>query len=158
MNALRWRCLFLSSLLLLGLWGFPREGGDPAFQNNRGQEEIAAISLPSLASDPAAHVEKTYRIIGKLRNRGRNYFTDLQVVLEDEKCDSIYVYVRPWLPLEFPPPPPGRPELKKPGLSQFLDKRVELTATVERGSLKTVGEVYYLSVKAAKILDKNSSL
>ena len=147
MKARRFCGVMLPALALLGLWGL---------QNGIGQEEIAAMSLPSIAGDPAPHMGKTYRIIGKLRNKGRNYFTDLRVVLEDEKCESVYVYVRPWLPLEFPPPPPGHPELKKPGLSQFLDKQVELTATVERGTLKTVGEVYYLSVKAAKILDKNS--
>jgi len=146
----------LSFLVLAGLSGFPREGAGWAVVNGLGQEEIEVISLQSLAEDPAPHLGKTYRISGSLKNKGRNYFTDLRLVLEDAECN--FVYVRPWLPLEYPPPPPGRPDLKKAGLSFYLEKEVELTATVERGSLKVVGEVTYLSVKSAKILDKNTSL
>jgi hypothetical protein len=115
-----------------------------------GEEEVPALLLKTLAENPEQYLGKTFRVTGKLRNIGENYFTDLKVILEDDK--SNFLYVRPWLPLEFPPTPPGHAERRKPVLSQYIGQQVELMTTLERGNLKKVGEVYFLSVKSAKLL------
>jgi hypothetical protein len=119
-------------------------------ERQAGEEKVPELSLKALAENPGQYLGKTFRVTGKLRNIGENYFTDLRVILEDDKFN--FFYVRPWLPLEFPPTPPGHSDRRRPVLSQYLGQQVELTTALERGTLKKVGEVYFLSVKSAKIL------
>lgn len=119
-------------------------------ERQAGEEKVPELSLKALAENPGQYLGKTFRVTGKLRNIGENYFTDLRVILEDDKFN--FVYVRPWLPLEFPPTPPGHSDRRRPVLSQYLGQQVELTTALDRGTLKKVGEVYFLSVQSAKIL------
>lgn len=152
MTAKSFRYFALPILIAMGiLWLFiERENWA---EQKKVEEEIPELLLKAVTEDPAKYLSSTFRVRGKLRNKGKNYFTDLQLVLEDEKCN--FIYVRPWIPLEFPPPPPGRSEKKQVALSQYLGKQVELTTTIEKGRLKIVGEVYFLNVKSAKILNEN---
>jgi len=115
------------------------------------KEEVSLTpSVGSLAQHPDKYLNNTVRLAGRLENEGKNYFTDLRVVLRDAQGNRVYV--RPWLPAELPPSPPGYTGKKPQVLSQYLGKEVELTAVVERGTLKNVGEVYLLNVKSAKVV------
>ncbi len=109
------------------------------------------MSLKSLASSPQDYSTESVRIVGTLDNEGTNFFTDLRVVLKNDEGDTIYV--RPWLPMSTPPSPRGGGEEGPKVLSQYLGKKVELTAVVERGTLKKVGEVYLLKVESCKVLE-----
>jgi hypothetical protein len=115
------------------------------------QEEVAiTVTVGALAHNPDRYLKKTVRVVGRLENEGKNYFTDLRIALRDKQGNSVYV--RPWLPAELPPSPPGfagrRPQL----LSQLLGKEVELTAVVERGIVKNRGQVHLLNVKSARVV------
>ena len=115
------------------------------------QEKVAiTATVESLTHNSDRYIKRTVRVVGRLQNEGKNYFTDLRIVLKDEQGNSVYV--RPWLPAEVPPSPPGiagpRPQL----LSQFLGKEVELTAVVEWGILKNRGLVHLLNVKSARVI------
>ncbi len=109
------------------------------------------MSLESLAASPQDFSGEPLRIVGILDNEGTNYFTDLRVVLKDDAGDKIYV--RPWLPMSTPPSPIVGGDAEPETLSQFLGKRVELTAVVERGTLKRVGEVYLLNVESCRVVE-----
>ena len=85
-------------------------------ERQAGEEKVMELSLKALAENPGQYLGKTFRVTGKLRNIGENYFTDLRVILEDDKSNSIYV--RPWLPLEFPPTPPGPSDRRRSVLSR----------------------------------------
>jgi hypothetical protein len=105
--------------------------------------------VKALADAPDKFAGKTVVVEGTLVNEGKNYFTDLRVAVQDDSGEKIYV--SPWLPTEVPPGPPGR-ESTRPTLSQFLGKRVELTGTLEKRTLRGVGETQQLVVKQARIL------
>jgi hypothetical protein len=109
------------------------------------------VSVEALASSPDQYLGKTVRVKGTLENQGTNYFTDLRLVLKDQ--DGNFVHVRPWLPLETPPAPPNAPGRRPETLSRFLGKTVELVATLDRDTVKRVGEVYLLVVKSAKVVE-----
>lgn len=116
------------------------------------QEEESALklSVKSVAENPEKYFRKIVRLSGRLENQGKNYFTDLRIALRDD--EGNYVYVRPWVPYELPPSPPGHTDRKPPVLSQYLGKTVELTGVLDRGTLKKVGEVYLLVVRTAKVV------
>ncbi|MFN7925399.1 MAG: hypothetical protein U0Q16_35195 [Bryobacteraceae bacterium] len=88
---------------------------------------------------------------GTLVNEGKNYFTDRRVVLQEKSGEKIHV--RPWLPLSVPPMPPGSKEAPRATLSDYLGKRVELEGTIEKGSVRGVGETHMLVVRKARILE-----
>jgi hypothetical protein len=94
------------------------------------------------------YVGKTVEVTGQLTNIGTDYFTDLQVALRDQHGNAVYVI--PWLPLAYPPMPPGAARERPPALSDYLDKHVKLTGMLERTDLKGVGEVYALRVGSAE--------
>lgn len=104
-------------------------------------------SVKAIAAAPAKFLGKYVAVEGTLANEGRNYFTDLRVVLKEKSGEKIYV--RPWLPMEAPPGPGGR---TRTVLSKFLNQRVELKGTFEKGELRGVGDTYLLAVKEARIL------
>jgi len=110
------------------------------------------VSVEALASSPEQYLGKTVRVKGTLENEGTNYFTDMRLVLKD--AGGHFVHVRPWLPFETPPAPPNAPGRRPETLSRFLGKTVELVATVERDTVKRVGEVYLLVVKSAKVVEE----
>jgi hypothetical protein len=91
---------------------------------------------------------RTIELTGRLANIGTDYFTDLQVALLDQHGNFIYVI--PWLPLAYPPLPPGTSRATPPALSDYLGKHVTLTGMLERTDLKGVGEVYALRVESAE--------
>ncbi len=107
-----------------------------------------SVAVKELATNPGAFVDRPLKVSGTLENAGRNYFTDLKVVLTDE--EDNFVYVKPWLPIETPPAPPGGRERET--LSEYLDQRVELTGNLKLERLKNVGRTYVLNVSSAKIL------
>lgn len=108
-----------------------------------------AVSVEDLERSPEKFRERPVRVSGRLENEGRNYFTDLRVVLKDE--EGRKVPVRPWLPVSLPPRPPsaatGSPRAV---LSDFLGQEVELTATVRKGALRHFGDVWHLEVTSAR--------
>jgi len=114
------------------------------------RNEAAAVSVRALAETPEAYFGRRIEVSGQLENAGTNYFTDLRVVLEDSEGNAIYV--TPWLPLEFPPSPPGVSRPRPPTLSDYLGKRVKLVAILEHTTFKGIGEVYSLRVKSAAII------
>jgi hypothetical protein len=115
----------------------PRPGGEPQ------------VALKSLARDPAAYLDKAIAATGTLANEGKNYFTDLRVVLRDDAGNRIAV--KPWLPTALPPAP--RPGPRPPTLAQYLGKTLDLVATVRHGELRDGTKAYYLEVKEARVRD-----
>ena len=130
-------------------WSTPRSYGQPKKAESN-EKPVLRTSVKSIAENPERYLKKAVRLTGRLENQGRNYFTDLNVVLKD--AQGNFVHVRPWLPVALPPSPPG-PTPKRPEvLSQYLGKQVELTAAVDRGTLGKTGEVYFLDVTSARIV------
>ena len=110
----------------------------------------STIALKTLAANPAAFIKRNVAVTGWLENQGKNYFTDLRIVLRD--AEGNLIRVRPWLPLSLPPRPVGGEGKAPATLSEFLGKHVELTAVVEKGDLGRTSGVFFLNVKAAKVL------
>ena len=111
------------------------------------------VQLRDLAAQPEKYLKRTISVTGTLANQGTNYFTDVRIVLKDDQGHSIPV--RPWLPTSLPPSPPGRPtggEKQPAVMSDFLDKKVELVAMVQKGELRRVGNVYFLEVTSARVI------
>jgi hypothetical protein len=110
------------------------------------------LSIRQLAERPGDYLNKSVKVSGTLVNQGKNYFTDLLLVLKDD--ESKTVYVKPWLPASLPPAPPGRGgnEKRPEVLTDYLNKKVELTAVVQKGELRRAGDVYYLEVHSARRL------
>ena len=114
-----------------------------------------SVTLRKLAAEPSKYLHRTVQVSGVLEKQGKNYFTDLRVVLKDE--EDQFLPVRPWLPLSLPPRPPapkGKSEADKPAaaLSDYLGKKVELTARVRKGELRRFGDVHHLEVCAARLI------
>lgn len=107
--------------------------------------------IKSVASDPTRFIGKTVTLSGTLANQGKNYFTDLVVILNDEKKEN-FIYVEPWLPTSVPPALPGIPARET--LADYLDQKVELSGTLRFGELRRVGEAHFLEVTSARILPK----
>lgn len=107
------------------------------------------MTLKTLSADASKFFRQNVVVSGTLENEGKNYFTDLQVVLKDSQGNRFLV--RPWLPTSLPPRPPGTGQAP-PTLASFLGKQIELTAVVEKGDLRKTPGVYYLDVKSAKVL------
>ncbi|MBI1787855.1 MAG: hypothetical protein HYR60_09940 [Acidobacteria bacterium] len=124
--------------------------GLAAFQPAADSKPPVRASVKSIAANPTKYLKTAVKLTGRLENEGKNYFSDLRVVLKDAQGNRLYI--RPWLPVELPPPPPGSPAHKRPTLAEFLGKDVEITAIVDRGPLRSVGEVYLLEVKSAKVV------
>lgn len=109
----------------------------------------AGVTVQSVMDHPEAYLDQVVSVRGTLANEGKNYFTDFRLVLKGEGGRSIPV--KPWLPAEVPPA--MKPGPRPATLSQYLDKTVELTATVRHGELSRLGVVYFLEVKSARVLD-----
>lgn len=107
-----------------------------------------AIDLRALLERADELLNQTVVVRGYLRNRGANYFSDLQTILED--AEGRAVRVDPWLPLEIPPPHPGARLGQRPRvLGDFLDKDVVLTAKLTRDGANEL----LLVVKRAQVVD-----
>ena len=84
------------------------------------------LTIPEVLAQSDALLGRTITITGTLRNCGTNYFTDLQLVLEDDAGAALPV--APWRPLHVSQPPPGtngggrRPTV----IADYLDKRLRL--------------------------------
>lgn len=139
------RCIALLAGMILAAGAVQGQPGEAA------QEPPPAVALAELAAHPQDHEKKPLRVVGLLENEGKNYFTDLRLVLKDE--DDHFVYVRPWLPAELPAGPPGATGARPETLSKYLGKTVELTAVLDRGPLRGVGDVYCLVVRSAKLVE-----
>ena len=97
------------------------------------------------------HVGERVRVRGVLVNQGKNYFTDRRVGLRGE--GGAFVAVRPWLPLELPPARPDQKPSERELLSDYLDQQIEIVGTLERGSIKGMGNVIHLNVESAVRID-----
>ncbi len=104
----------------------------------------AAVTAAGLAADPGRYAGREVTVAGTLDNAGTNYFTDLRLELRD---GGSAVAVRPWLPLEVPPPRPGATARRPAVLSDYLGQRVRISGTVRRE-----GETYQLEVRQAEII------
>jgi len=148
------RGLNFATLILLGFVGTFQASACPAATRSGVQQPAkpTAVQVQELAAQPAKYLKQTVLTSGTLENQGKNYFTDLRLILKDDQ--GRFVHVRPWLPVSLPPTPPGRSGAneKRPVLSDFLGKKVELTAVVQKGDLRRAGDVYYLEVSSARIL------
>lgn len=145
---------FAVGILTAFLLATPAANATACTDGATGCEAVPEISLQSLLANGDARLGQTVYVVGILENIGRNFFTDLRVVLKDRKSeDAAFVYVRPWLPLELPPGPRGGQKERPLTLSNYLGKKVQLKAVLSRGMLRNVGEVNLLEVKAAKILE-----
>lgn len=124
---------------------------------DREMSSVENVSMRQLIENKESFLGKEIRVTGNLENIGKNYFTDLKVVLRNpDEENGDFIYVRPWLPLEFPTLPPGAPSSKRPDtLSKYLGQTVELIGLFNKGNLKHVGEVRLLEVESAKILETN---
>jgi hypothetical protein len=122
--------------------------GSPSGASESESADVRSASVASIAEAPMTYVGKTVEVTGQLTNIGTDYFTDLQVALRDQHGNAVYVI--PWLPLAYPPMPPGAARERPPALSDYLDKHVKLTGMLERTDLKGVGEVYALRVGSAE--------
>ncbi len=111
-----------------------------------------AVTVQDLAARPDRYLGSVVRVSGTLENQGKNYFTDLRLVLKDRENRTIHV--RPWLPLSLPPRPLSAtvPDKRPAVLSDYLGKGVELTAEILQGPLRHVGDTYYLEVKQARVI------
>ena len=108
-----------------------------------------AIGVGALLERADELLNHTVVVRGYLRNRGADYFSDLQTILED--AEGRAVRVDPWLPLEIPPPRPGARIGQRPRvLGDFLDKDVILTATLVRDR----DNALHLAVGRAQLVDE----
>lgn len=124
--------------------------GVPARQQQEDQPATppVKVSIEQLEREPEKFRDRTVRVRGKLENEGRNYFTDLRLVLKDDAGRKLPV--RPWLPLSLPPRPPAASGPPPAVLSDFLGKNVELVARLRKGTLRRFGEVWHLEVTSAR--------
>ena len=111
----------------------------------------AVVSVRELAAEPQKFLGRSIRVSGTLENEGKNYFTDLRVVIKDKEGRKIHV--RPWLPMSLPPRPPSAEGTGKQPvlLSHYLGKEIELTAVIRKGPLRHAGDVYHLEVSEARV-------
>ena len=120
-----------------------RSGGEP--------EAADESSHAAVAEAPQRFEGRSVRVSGRLENRGKNYFRDLQLVLTDDRGHALPV--RPWLPASLPPPPPGGSKERPDTLSQWLGKRVELVGRIARDPSRGVPDAFLLEVESARKLD-----
>ena len=122
-------------LSVLAVLGFPIDGCElNDARADTGGEVVASVQ--SLVEHEDEYLGKVIRVTGKLENIGKNYFTDLRVVLRDCRYDNTMVYVRPWLPLELPPAAPGAPQKRPVTLTEFLGKSSGTDSGAPRGRAK----------------------
>ncbi len=91
---------------------------------------------------------------GLLQNKGRNLFIDRRLVLIDASGDSkASLPVKEWLPFEVPPNSSGQDQ--RPAiLSDYLGKKVVLEGTIKDDVLRGFGQVKYLQVESARIVEE----
>jgi hypothetical protein len=149
--ALAWRRFAVLTVWLAatGSLGASATRQEPPASGERSGQPPAKVSLQALEREPERYRDCTVRVSGKLENAGRNYFTDLRLVLKDAAGHTVPV--RPWLPLSLPPRPPGASGPPPAVLSDFLGKEVELVAKVRKGALRHFGEVWHLEVTSARL-------
>lgn len=141
----------LGAAAVAGCSPAPTGSGQAPSRAAVGDDEDAGPSIAAVAADPAAFLERELRLVGRLVNRGENYFTDLRVALEDD--EGAFLDVWPWLPTSLPPAPPGATGKRPEVLSDYLGKKVELTGKIERRQLRSVGEAFVLVVEKAEVVD-----
>lgn len=102
--------------------------------------------MAALASAPERYEYDEVIVSGLLKNAGTSYFSDLRLVLEDP--DGRQVRVKPWVPLEVPPPRRGGGGERPSVLSDYLDRVVLLRGRVVREEEDGEG-IYVLEVHSA---------
>lgn len=110
-----------------------------------GQERLAGIH--ELNASLQKFLDKKISVHGRLLAQGSNYYTDPGFVVEDGRGETIEV--SPWLPLETPPPIPGRKHSlrSRPSvMSDMLGRKLLVSGTVRFDRAK--GR-YYMEVESA---------
>ncbi|MDH4232840.1 MAG: hypothetical protein OEW04_12530 [Nitrospirota bacterium] len=105
------------------------------------------VGIHEIKAAPEKFLNKKITVRGRLRSTGRNYFTDPQFVIEDDAGNSVDV--SPWVPLEVPPPMPGKEQ--SPGdrplvMRDFLGRKLSVSGTVRIDHMK--GK-HFLDVESA---------
>lgn len=112
-----------------------------------GEKVFIKTTIKQLSEKPNKYENKSVEITGYLRNAGVNYFTDIRLVLEDGLGNAVSV--RPWLPLEVPPPRPGVEKRPRPKMmSDYLGKKL-----IIKGLWQSEEEKHILMVDEAIILE-----
>ncbi|KYK20510.1 hypothetical protein AYK25_08830 [Thermoplasmatales archaeon SM1-50] len=108
------------------------------------------VSITVLIEKPNSYVDSRLMVSGTLVNKGKDYFTDLQIVLEDSLGNTIPVTV--WVPIEIPPMlDPSKPRPKV--LHDYLNKEIQLKGFLRKGSIRqSSGYEYHLEVEEAEVL------
>ncbi len=147
--AVAWRRFAVLNVWLAVSLGVVSPRQQPAASEKPSDQPPEKVSVEALERAPERYRDRTVRVSGKLENAGRNYFTDLRLVLKDAAGRTVAV--RPWLPLSLPPRPAGASGRPPAVLSDFLGKEVELVAKVRKGALRHFGDVWHLEVTSARV-------
>jgi hypothetical protein len=95
---------------------------------------------------------KPVTVEGTLSNSGSNYFTDLRVMLKDNKDSAAGVLVLPWLPVEVPPgATSGSASVST--LADYLGKKVVIKGVLTDSVVRKVGATKVLRVDSARVVD-----
>jgi hypothetical protein len=89
---------------------------------------------------------------GTLSNSGNNFFTDLRVVLKDNKDSAEGVLVQPWLPVEVPSGSKSG-DASAATLADYMGKKVVITGVLTDGVVKKVGSTKLLRVQSVRVVD-----
>src|SRR4051794_29283163 len=114
MDGVRMKLKIVIASLGVALWTV----SGPVF-SQLAAEVIQKLSVRELVANTDRLMNKTVDVEGTLRNRGRNYFTDLRLVLEDTGGNPE-ILVNSWLPIELPPRPGSEPS--RPTLAEYLGR------------------------------------
>jgi hypothetical protein len=116
---------------------------------------VKTVKVADLISAPEKYATCGLRVTGLLVNKGKNYFTDLRVYLRDGDRE---IRVRPWLPFEVPPAPPGREATRPMVQSDFLGRKVTIEGSLREHKADIFsGTGYYLEVRSAVLADADTT-
>jgi hypothetical protein len=109
---------------------------------------VKVLTIAELAAEPDKFLNSSVRVIGRLENRGDNYFSRTRrIVISD---GNRFVDVKPWLPLSSPPSSPSGEQ--RPSLATYLDQEVEILGALRKAEGKQGKPTFLLEVKDARIV------
>ncbi len=113
-------------------------------------EKESIIPIKEITSNPSRYIHKEVMVEGRLENEGRDYFTDLRLVLKDEEGNKLSV--EPWLPLELPPPPPLKDKGERPAvIREYLNKRIKIKGIIKPNITRL--PPYTLTVESVEVME-----
>ena len=115
------------------------------------EKPAPSVALETLVKAPDKYLNTRVRLSGTVENLGRNYFTDRSVALRDESGHTIAVS-QTGVPTGLPPPA-GREGRRPATLSDYLGKKVEVIATVQRREQDGIKPEYVLKIESIKHIE-----